>query len=218
MSVRFGNVLGSNGSVVPIFKDQIAAGGPVMVTHPEMSRYFMTIPEAVQLVLQASTMGKGSEIFVLDMGKPISIVELARQLILLSGLEPDDDIRIEFTGPRPGEKLHEELNLESEELQATHHPKIKIFAGGSISPDRMEQPPDRFAPGAANTRRDLKSLIEEMTSIVPDYVVALRSSLGSASRRPRLPKETRTPGATSKPMGTGFGPLTGSTRFTAGKR
>jgi FlaA1/EpsC-like NDP-sugar epimerase len=168
--VRFGNVLGSSGSVVPIFKNQIAAGGPVTVTHPEMSRYFMTIPEAVQLVLQASTMGKGNEIFVLDMGESISILELARQLILLSGLKPDEDIRIEFTGRRPGEKLHEQLNLESEKIQATQHSKIKIFAGGSISPEQMACHLTTLRSACAE--RDLKTLIEEMQSIVPDYVAS----------------------------------------------
>ena len=170
VSVRFGNVLGSSGSVVPIFKNQIAAGGPVTVTHPEMSRYFMTIPEAVQLVLQASTMGKGNEIFVLDMGESISILELARQLILLSGLKPDEDIRIEFTGRRPGEKLHEQLTLESEKVQATQHSKIKIFAGGSISPEQMAGHLTTLRSACAE--RDLKTLIEEMQSIVPDYVAS----------------------------------------------
>jgi FlaA1/EpsC-like NDP-sugar epimerase len=131
VSVRFGNVLGSNGSVVPIFKQQIAAGGPVTVTHREMRRFFMTIPEAVQLVLQASTMGKGGEIFVLDMGEPVKIVDLVQNMILLSGRRPQD-IEIEFTGARSGEKLYEETTTFEEETLPTFHEKISIFAGDGV--------------------------------------------------------------------------------------
>ena len=125
-AVRFGNVLGSCGSVVPIFKEQISEGGPVTVTHKEVTRYFMTIPEAVQLVMQAGSISSGGEVFVLDMGEPVKIIDLARDLITLSGLKPGKDIEIEITGLRPGEKLHEELLNESEDNQATEHQRIFI--------------------------------------------------------------------------------------------
>jgi FlaA1/EpsC-like NDP-sugar epimerase len=126
VTTRFGNVLGSNGSVIPIFKKQIADGGPVTITHPDITRFFMTIPEACQLVLEAGFMGNGGEIFIFDMGKPIKILDIATKLMHLSGLVPFEDIEIIYTGLRPGEKLFEELFSENEQQLATHNPKISI--------------------------------------------------------------------------------------------
>ena len=136
--VRFGNVLGSTGSVVPKFKAQIARGGPVTVTHPDVRRYFMSISEASQLVLQAAAMGRGGEVFVLDMGEPVKIVDLARDLIRLSGAS-DNDITIEFTGLRPGEKLFEELLADGEATLATHHPKVRISKAIEVPDDEWER-------------------------------------------------------------------------------
>ena len=153
VAVRFGNVMGSTGSVIPIFREQIQAGGPVTVTHPEMVRYFMTIPEAAQLVLQAGAMGEGGEIFILDMGEPVRIVDLARDMITLNGLEPDEDIEIEFTGIRPGEKLFEELQTDAESIAKTRHPKIFIGKLNSYPLGKLD--------GALDHLRELSSKGED---------------------------------------------------------
>jgi FlaA1/EpsC-like NDP-sugar epimerase len=139
VGVRFGNVLGSSGSVIPIFRRQIERGGPVTVRHPDMTRFFMTIPEAVSLVVQAGSIGGRGEIFVLDMGEPVRILDLARNMIELSGLEPDSDIAIEFTGPLQGEKLHEELWSGDEIVDATKHPKIMRLTRPQIDEAWLEE-------------------------------------------------------------------------------
>jgi len=164
VAVRFGNVLGSRGSVVPLFKEQIAAGGPITVTDPEMKRYFMTIPEASQLVLQAGSMGKGGEVFVLDMGEPVKILDLAKNMIRLSGFEPDVDIPIHFTGLRPGEKLFEELMSAAEGNMATMHKKIYRADLKCEDPNKL-----RGQLTKLTDIRDETEIIEFLKEIVPNY-------------------------------------------------
>jgi len=177
MSVRFGNVLGSSGSVIPIFQDQIKNGGPVTVTDPDMQRYFMSVSEASQLILQAGAMGSGGEVFVLDMGEPLRILDIAYELIRLSGYEPESDIPINFIGPRPGEKKIEELVLDSEMLDRTHHEKIFVFKGDENSPVVIE-----FLNNGINdlevefSQKSAKQIRSILSTLLPDYNPEISSS------------------------------------------
>ena len=167
IATRFGNVLGSNGSVIPLFKKQIERGGPVTVTHPEITRYFMTIPEACELVLEAATMGQGGEVFVFDMGESVKIIDLAKKMITLSGLRVDKDIEIRYTGLRPGEKLYEELLNNDENTLATHHPKILIAEVNTPSYDFME-----LATNDLNhllSTGNNNSIVAKIKEIIPEY-------------------------------------------------
>lgn len=166
ITTRFGNVLGSSGSVIPRFKEQIQKGGPVTVTHPEITRFFMTIPEAVQLVLEACTMGTGGEIYVFDMGKPVKIADLARKMIQLAGLTPDEDINIVFTGLRPGEKLYEELLNKEELTLPTHHEKIKI---ARVMPNHRRVRYDIEVLIKMNSIAGSDELVKKMKALVPEY-------------------------------------------------
>jgi FlaA1/EpsC-like NDP-sugar epimerase len=179
VAVRFGNVLGSKGSVVPLFQKQIIAGGPVTVTHPEVTRYFMTIPEAVRLVLQAGALGEGGEVFVLDMGEPVRIYELACDLIHLYGMEPERDISIVFTGLRPGEKLHEALYTEAEAVQPTSHPDIRVATGELAIP----------SPGLEQALAEMKRLTDAVRrDQLRDYLTQL-----TMNERGTPPAERETP-------------------------
>ncbi len=179
--VRFGNVLGSAGSVIPIFKEQIERGGPVTVTDPEMRRYFMTIPEACQLVLQTAAMGTGGEIFVLDMGEPVKIVDLACDLIRLSGLTPNEDIAIEFTGMRPGEKLFEEIATDAEKAEKTRHPKIFVGKTRSPSYDAMRS----WVRQVHELDDDGASARDLLRRCVPEYATPATPARASTARSSR---------------------------------
>ncbi|HVS93655.1 MAG TPA: nucleoside-diphosphate sugar epimerase/dehydratase [Mucilaginibacter sp.] len=168
ITTRFGNVLGSNGSVIPRFRAQIQRGGPVTVTHPDITRYFMTIPEAVQLVLEAGTMGSGGEIFIFDMGEPVRITDLALKMIKLAGLQPDKDIKIVYTGLRPGEKLYEELLNQGERTMPTHHPKIKIAQVISYPHKQVCEDIEHLL--TINKGDDDVALVNKMKEMVPEFI------------------------------------------------
>jgi FlaA1/EpsC-like NDP-sugar epimerase len=168
ITTRFGNVLGSNGSVIPTFKKQIAQGGPVTVTHPDVTRFFMTIPEAAQLVLEAGAMGNGGEIFAFDMGESVRIADLAKKMVQLSGLEPGRDIEIRFTGLRPGEKLYEEVLSDKENTLPTHHAKIVVAQVRQIDFDEVSQEVNELV--LLFDKQDNQSIVAKVKSMVPEYV------------------------------------------------
>jgi FlaA1/EpsC-like NDP-sugar epimerase len=174
VTVRFGNVLDSAGSVIPIFREQIAKGGPVTVTHPDMTRYFMTIPEASQLVIQAGAMGNGGEIFVLDMGDPVRISDLAEDMIRLSGLRVGEDVEVEFIGMRPGEKLYEELHVEGEKHTSTSHPKIMVAAS---APEKLQEVTVAIDEFSRLTTGERSHIIESLGKLVPEFQRVVRPTV-----------------------------------------
>jgi FlaA1/EpsC-like NDP-sugar epimerase len=167
ITTRFGNVLGSNGSVVPLFSKQIADGGPITITHPDIIRYFMTIPEACQLVLEAGAMGNGGEIYIFDMGKPVKIIDLARKMIKLAGFIPDKDIKIKIVGLRPGEKLYEELLNDTSKTIPTHHNKIMIAEEIQDEYEALHSEIKELI-GIANCY-DSDAIVAKMKKIVPEF-------------------------------------------------
>jgi FlaA1/EpsC-like NDP-sugar epimerase len=193
ITTRFGNVLGSNGSVIPLFKKQIEQGGPITVTHPEITRFFMTIPEACQLVLEAGAMGKGGEIFVFDMGKSLKIVDLAYKMIQLSGLEPEKDIEVVYTGLRDGEKLYEELLSNYENSMPTYHHKIMISRTREESYEMAQEKIENLI-NVAYDNDDLKMvgimkfIVPEFKSMSSKYEALDKSVFSSKENRDRMSK------------------------------
>lgn len=188
LAVRFGNVIGSNGSVIPTFRDQIMKGGPVTVTHPDMERFFMTIPEATQLVMQAGAYGCGGEIFILDMGAPVKILDLAKETIRLSGLEPDVDIKIAFTGVRPGEKMIEELESDAERLSRTAHPKIFIGTIAQFSSAQVSEMLDAFADLCDDA--DPETVRRTLTTYLPDALIGIPDVAADVAGGPSSQEES----------------------------
>ena len=168
ITTRFGNVLGSNGSVVPLFRKQIEKGGPVTITHPDIIRYFMTIPEACQLVLEAGTMGKGGEIFVFDMGEPVKIMDLAIKMIKLAGYTPNKNIKVKITGLRPGEKLYEELLNEECKTLPTHHKKIMIGIDKIQDYDNINLKVEKIIKSAEKLKND--KVVAKLKDLIPEFI------------------------------------------------